>query len=83
MATIFATDKETILHLTVKDIFRIQVTQIEGGGRNYYACYDLIHSNYLPITKLLAMEVLDAIKEGKICDVEHSFHKDKAANFPG
>lgn len=82
MANIYATEKETILYLTVKDIFKLRVTQVTGGGVNYYACYDLIYGNYLPITKRLALEVLDAIKEGKICDVTHSFMKDEILNFP-
>lgn len=81
MAKLFAHQEELLIHLTADDIFKIRVTQVEGGGVNYYGCYDVIHGNYIPITKDLAMKVIDKIKEGKICDIQHDFMKDKKLNF--
>lgn len=81
MANLYQMNQDLLLHLTAKDMFGILVVQIEGGGTNYYGKYDVIHGNRIPIPKELAMEVIDMIKEGKICDVEHAFYKDDRSNF--
>lgn len=82
MANLYQLNQDMLLHLTAKDMFGILVVQIEGGGVNYYGKYDVIYGNRIPIPKKMAMEVIDLIKEGKICDIEHAFYKDNTPNFP-
>lgn len=81
MANLYQHNHDLLLHLSAKDMCSIIVVQIVGGGVNYYGKYDIIHGNRIPIPKQMAMEVIDMIKEGKICDIEHSFFKDEISNF--
>jgi hypothetical protein len=81
VAKLYAKNDDLLIHLTEKDIFKLIVVQVEGGGVNYYGEYDLIHGNNIAIPKELAMKVLDSIKEGRICDVYHTFNKDNSLNF--
>lgn len=82
MANLYQLNQDMLIHLTANDMHTIIVAQVVGGGRNYYGRYDIIHGNTIPIPKKMAMEVIDMMKDGKICDVEHSFFKDHAHNFP-
>lgn len=81
MAGLYSTDKGILLHLEAENIYRLIITRVKGGGRNFYGVYDLIHNNKLPITETLAMTVIDRIKEGQICDIEHSFNWDDELFF--
>lgn len=81
MGRLFAHNQDLLIHLTVEDIHELIVAQVEGGGRNFYAVYDVIHNNNIAIPESLALQVIDKIKEGKICDIKHSFFKDKQLNF--
>lgn len=81
MSNLYQHNQDLLIHLTVKDIHRIQVVRIKGGGRNFYGNYDVIHNNWIPIPEKLAMEVIDMVKEGKICDINHAFHWDTTPNF--
>lgn len=81
MGRLILEDKNLYIHLSADDIKELFVVQVEGGGRNYYACYDVIHGNRIPIPHETALDVIDMIKQGKICDINHSFFKDKELNF--
>lgn len=81
MANLYQHNQDILIHLTAKDIHRILVVRIEGGGRKSYGNFDVVYNNWIPIPEKLAFEVIDMIKEGKICDIEHTFSKDKYPNF--
>ncbi len=81
MANLYQSNQDLLVHLTTKDIYGIQVVQVKTGGRNYYANFDVIHNNWIAIPATLAMEVIDMVKEGKICDITHAFYKDDSLNF--
>lgn len=82
MGKIYAKGLEFFAHFTPDDVMAIEVYRIKGSKEfNYYAKVSALESTKFPITKQVYDNVLDMMKDGKICLITFSAVKDIKPNF--